>query len=112
MPTVVRRLLLFALASAAVGGVDAPSAGPITFAKDVAPILFERCGACHRPDGPAPFSLLTYASARQHATQIAGVTKRRVMPRWKAEPGFGEFVGQQPLSDDQIHLLERWVRDG
>jgi len=108
----VKRLLLLALASAAVGSVDAAPAAPVTFAKDVAPILFERCGACHRPDGPAPFSLLTYASAKQHATQIAVVTKRRVMPPWKSEPGYGEFVGQQPLSDDQIDLLQRWVRDG
>jgi tetratricopeptide (TPR) repeat protein len=113
MPTgVVRRLLLFALTSAAVGGVDVASAGPVTFAHDVAPILFDRCGACHRPEGPAPFSLLTYASARQHATQIALVTKRRVMPPWKSEPGYGEFVGQQPLSDNQIDVLERWVNDG
>ena len=112
MPPVFRRLWLFALASAAVGGVDAASAAPVTFAKDVAPILFERCGACHRPDGAAPFSLLTFAAAKQHASQIALVTKRRVMPPWKSEPGYGEFVGQQPLSDEQIDTLERWVRDG
>ena len=112
MSSVFRRLWLFALASAAVGGVDVASAGPVTFAKDVAPILFERCGGCHHPDGPAPFSLLTYASAKQHAAQIAAVTKRRVMPPWKSEPGYGEFVGQHPLSDDQIDTLQRWVRDG
>ena len=112
MPTVVRRLLLLALASAAIGGVDLPAAGPVTFAHDVAPILFERCGACHHPGGAAPFSLLTYASARQHATQIAAVTRRRLMPPWKSEPGYGDFVGQQPLSDDQIDVLQRWVRDG
>ena len=112
MSSVFRRLWLFALASAAVGGVDVASAGPVTFAKDVAPILFERCGGCHHPDGPAPFSLLTYASAKQHAAQIAAVTKRRVMPPWKSEPGSGEFVGQHPLSDDQIDTLQRWVRDG
>ena len=108
----MKRLLRFALASAAIGAVDASSAGPVTFARDVAPILFERCGACHHPDGAAPFSLLTYASAKQHATQIAAVTRRRVMPPWKSEPGYGEFVGQQPLSDAQIDILQRWVRDG
>ena len=112
MPTVVRRLLRLALASAAIGGVDLSSAGPVTFAHDVAPILIEHCGACHHPDGPAPFSLLTYASAKQHATQIAAVTHRRVMPPWKSEPGYGDFIGQQPLSDDQIDVLQRWVRDG
>src|SRR5213594_2077312 len=33
---------------------------PVTFAKDVAPIIFDHCGECHRPGGWAPFSLLTY----------------------------------------------------
>jgi hypothetical protein len=28
----------------------------VTFNRDVAPILREKCGGCHRPDGGAPFS--------------------------------------------------------
>src|SRR2546427_846378 len=65
----------------------------VTFAKHVAPILFERCGGCHQPGGAGPFSLLSYSSARRRAAQIASVTKSRVMPPWKSEPGYGEFVG-------------------
>src|SRR2546430_4541492 len=34
----------------------------------------------------------------QRARQIAAVTKRRYMPPWKVEPGYGEFAGQQPLT--------------
>jgi len=86
--------------------------GPITFAKDVAPIIFGRCGICHHPDGAAPFSLLTYATARQHATQIAAVTKSRFMPPWKSEPGYGEFIGHRPLSDTEIGVMQQWVADG
>src|SRR5712691_5517407 len=33
---------------------------PATYAKDVAPILFERCASCHHPGGSAPFSVLDY----------------------------------------------------
>ena len=105
-------LLVLALASAAGGSVVAAPAAPATYTRDVAPILFAHCAACHHPNGSAPFSVLTYADARQHATQIAAVTSRRVMPPWKSEPGFGEFVGQRPLSDDQIAVLQRWVGDG
>jgi tetratricopeptide (TPR) repeat protein/mono/diheme cytochrome c family protein len=96
---------------ASFGAIAAP-AQPITFAREIAPILFERCGACHRPGGLAPFSVLTYASARQHATQIAMATKRRLMPPWKSEPGYGDFTGLQPLSDADIALIQGWVRDG
>ena len=45
----------------------APTAAePVSFSKDIAPLLVERCGMCHHPGGPAPFSLLTYADAKRH----------------------------------------------
>lgn len=104
--------LVFAGAAwiAHAAGAQAPSL--VTFSKDVAPIVFDKCGVCHHPDGPAPFSLLTYASAKQHATQILQATRSRFMPPWKSEPGFGEFVGQRQLTNDEIALIERWVAGG
>jgi hypothetical protein len=41
-----------------------------TFNRDVAPILFNYCVACHRPNGVGPMSLLTFDSARAHAERI------------------------------------------
>jgi tetratricopeptide (TPR) repeat protein len=106
-------LLVFVLALAVVtSAVDAAPAGLVTFARDVAPIVFDRCGICHHPNGSAPFSLLTYPAAKQRATQIAAVTKRRLMPPWKSEPGFGEFIGHRPLSDAEIGVFQRWLADG
>jgi tetratricopeptide (TPR) repeat protein len=86
--------------------------GAVTFARDIAPIIFAQCSACHRPGGSASFSLLGYADARAHAEQIAAATRRRYMPPWKPEPGYGEFVGARRLSDEQIALIQRWVADG
>jgi tetratricopeptide (TPR) repeat protein len=83
-----------------------------TFSNDIAPLLSDRCGVCHHPGGSAPFSLLTYADARQRATQIAAVTKSRVMPPWKADPSDGPFLDQHPLSDDEIAMLARWAEHG
>jgi tetratricopeptide (TPR) repeat protein/mono/diheme cytochrome c family protein len=106
-------LVLFgAMASTTLAANQAAGARQITFAKDIAPLLFERCGGCHHPDGSAPFSLLTYADARRRASLIAAVTKRRLMPPWKAEPGYGDFVGQRHLTDPEIALIERWAIDG
>lgn len=85
---------------------------PPTFAKDIAPIVFDACGSCHRPGGPAPFSLLTHAAVRQHATQIVAVTRSGFMPPWKADADAGPFVGQRRLSDRDIGLIERWVAAG
>src|SRR5262245_58651498 len=35
----------------------------VTFAKDIAPILQRSCQNCHRADGVAPMSLVTYEEA-------------------------------------------------
>jgi Flp pilus assembly protein TadD len=99
--------------SAAILLCAAPAAAQsVTFAKDVAPLLVDRCGMCHHPGGSAPFSLLTYADAKRHATQIAIVTANRFMPPWKADPSDGPFIGQHPLSDREIRVLRRWADEG
>jgi len=83
-----------------------------TFARDVAPILFEHCAPCHHPGGAGPFSLLSYSEARRRARQIAKVTSRRYMPPWLPEPGRGRFLGENRLSDLQIATLGEWARSG
>jgi len=84
----------------------------VTFTKDVAPILFNKCASCHRPEGIAPFSLLTYEEARSHAPAIVIATRDRAMPPWKPEPGYGEFLDERRLTADQIATLARWVEEG
>jgi Flp pilus assembly protein TadD len=88
------------------------AAEPVTYTKDIASLITDRCGMCHHPSGSAPFSLLTYADVKRRATQIADVTKRRFMPPWKADPENGPFIGQQPLTADEIARIQQWVDDG
>jgi len=84
----------------------------VTFNKHIAPLLFQHCAACHRPDEVAPFSLLTYEDARRRAKQLHVVTSQRFMPPWKSVAGHGSFVGERRLTDDEIALLERWAEQG
>ena len=94
-------------------GTCPPAAfGQVTFVKDVAPVIFAKCAQCHHPDGSAPFSLLTYPEARSHATQIALVTKARVMPPWKADPAGHAFLNLDPLTVAEIDTLQRWAAGG
>jgi tetratricopeptide (TPR) repeat protein len=105
--------LTLGLVVVSAGSIGAETPNPqVTFTKDIAPILFSHCTECHRPDGPAPFSLLTYDDAKRHAIQIRTVTKSRYMPPWKPEAGYGTFVGERRLADQQIQLIERWISDG
>jgi Flp pilus assembly protein TadD len=92
----------------------APSlaAQTVTYSKDIAPILYVQCASCHRPHEAAPFPLLTYEDARQHAAQIAAVTARRYMPPWPPTPGYGDFASTRRLTDAEIALLARWARSG
>jgi tetratricopeptide (TPR) repeat protein len=83
-----------------------------TFTRDVAPIVFANCSSCHRPGGPAPFSLLSYSDVKSRARLIASATGRRFMPPWKPEPGAGEFVGVRRLSDAQIATIQKWLEQG
>ena len=92
--------------------LPASAIGQVTFSKDVAPVVFSKCAQCHHAGGSAPFSLMTYAQARTHATQMAIVAKNRVMPPWKVDPTGHEFIGLDPLTAAEIATLERWVADG
>ena len=83
-----------------------------TFNRDVAPIVYENCSSCHHPGEVAPFSLLTYDDAAKRAKQIATITQERVMPPWKAEPGYGHFKGERRLTDQQIATLAAWAANG
>src|SRR5262245_48806401 len=95
-------------------GCAAPSrdATPLTFNKDIAAIVWKNCSRCHRPGEAGPFSLLTYDDVRSHARQIVAVTRSRIMPPWLPEPGYGDFVGQRRLSQQDIDRIERWVENG
>jgi Flp pilus assembly protein TadD len=87
-------------------------AEPLTFNKQIAPLIFQYCAPCHRPGEVAPFPLLSYQDARRHASQIVAVTQSRYMPPWLPEPGYGDFTGERRLTPDQLRLIAEWVKEG
>ena len=89
-----------------------PPAGPVTFTRDVAPIVFEHCAPCHRPDGSGPFPLLSHDDVGRRARQVAEVTADRFMPPWLPTAGHGGFVGERRLTDAQIATLAAWAASG
>src|SRR5262245_22227456 len=103
-------LALLALAPHVSAQTSSPV--PVTFNKDVAPIVFQHCASCHHPGGAGPFSVLSYTSARAHARQIADVTHRGYMPPWKPAPGSGPFVGENRLKPSEVEVLQRWAEAG
>ncbi len=84
----------------------------VTWADQIAPLLYEKCATCHRPDQVAPMSLLDYSDARPWAKSIRKATTERTMPPWFANPAHGDFVEDSRLSDDEIALIQAWVEAG
>ena len=85
---------------------------PITFNRDIAPIIYRNCAPCHRPGQSAPFNLLSYEEVKKKAKLIGEVTERRYMPPWLPEHGYGQFAGERWLSVDDIGLIKQWHAEG
>ena len=101
--------LLFLSASLSTQG---SGAAPVTFTKDVAPIIYEKCAACHRPGEIAPMPLLTYKQARPWARSIREKVLDRSMPPWHADPAHGRFRNDRSLSKKEIDTITAWVDTG
>ena len=84
----------------------------VNFTEHVAPILYDNCTVCHRPNGGAHFAFITYQDAKQYAGSMAFVTKERMMPPWPADPHYTEFKGQRVLTQYEIDVLALWAKEG
>src|SRR5262245_54650219 len=92
--------LLLVAAIGGICGIAPPSAAqttaaksPVTFTKDISPILQRSCQQCHRPDSVAPMSLISYEDVRPYARAIKQRTALRskpaAMPPWYIEKNVG-----------------------
>jgi Tfp pilus assembly protein PilF len=85
---------------------------PVTFDRDIAPIIFHDCANCHHAGEASPFTLLTYDDVKSHARQIAAVVRKRQMPPWLPEDGELKVADELRLTDQQISLFQEWIDDG
>src|SRR5215475_601593 len=102
-------LVLAVLGMAAIATAES---SPVTFSKDVLPILQKNCQSCHRPGQIAPMSLLSYQEARPWAKAIKAVVATRKMPPWSADPNYGHFTNDRSLEQSDIDILARWADTG
>src|SRR6266545_1904114 len=106
--------LVAVAAMSALGRAADPTTRPVTFSKDVAPILQEKCQQCHQPNSIAPMSLITYEDARPWAKSMKQRVITRQMPPWHIDPSVGvhELKNDMSLTDTQIDTIVRWVDAG
>src|SRR5262249_21816728 len=105
-------IVWFFIATPRHGSASGDSKGPVTFNKDIAPIFYSNCVACHRPGDIAPMSLLSYKDARPWARSIREMVATRQMPPWHADPHYGSFSNDKRLSQREIDTVVAWVDQG
>jgi hypothetical protein len=113
IPTVLAFLAL-AGSTAAQQSTPAANQAPVTFTKDVAPIVQRSCQTCHRPGAVAPMSLLTYEDVRPWARSIKTKVTNREMPPWHIDRNIGitKFKNDPSLTEQEIATIAKWVDAG
>src|SRR5216683_8084904 len=115
-----RRILVTLFSVACLMGAEGLPAvsGPVTFSKDIAPILQRSCQNCHQPNSVAPMSLIAYKETRPWAKAIKERTmirdKRGSMPPWYIEKNVGiqHYKNDNSLSDLEIAKIASWADNG
>ena len=92
----------------------ADQAKPVTFSKDVAPILQAKCQSCHEPGSIAPMSLISYEETRPWARAIRERVSTHQMPPWHIDKSVGvqKFKNDISLTDEQVQTILAWVDQG
>lgn len=107
-------VLFLALTVVAVWQAKRQQAAAVTFTKDVAPIIFNKCATCHRPGEVAPMSLTSYQEVRPWCKAIREEVIERTMPPWYADPHTSslKFANDRRLSQKEIDTITAWVDAG
>ena len=84
----------------------------ISYARDVAPILQDKCVVCHQPGGLGPMTLTTYPQIKGFAPMIREVLSTHRMPPFQPDVTVGHFAPNEGLSSEQLKTLVHWIDAG
>ncbi|HEY8572665.1 hypothetical protein [Phenylobacterium sp.] len=84
----------------------------ISYSKEVAPILQEKCVSCHLKGGIGPFAMDSYEVVKGFAPMIRESVRTKRMPPYFADPHIGHFKNDQGLTAEQTKKLVHWIEAG
>ena len=88
---------------------DFASSDPISYARQVAPILESKCVSCHSAGNIGPFAMSSYSKVKGFSDQIREEILTQRMPPWSADPHYGVFQGDRSLAPTEAQTLVRWI---
>ncbi|NNE16474.1 MAG: T9SS type A sorting domain-containing protein [Saprospiraceae bacterium] len=104
----MKKLLLFAF----ISFLNFDLSAQVTYADDIASIIYTSCSNCHREGEIGPFPLTNYEEVKQRANMIKFVTESSFMPPWQADPGYSRFLEENFLNESEIQKIAQWIEDG
>ncbi len=84
----------------------------ISYSKEIAPLLVDKCVTCHRDGGIAPWQMSSYEIVKGFAPMIREVVRTQRMPPWHADPHYGVFKNDRSMTGDQVKTLVHWIEAG
>jgi len=88
------------------------SAQTVTWADNVACLLYTHCTTCHHAGGIAPFSLIDYQDAYDNASSIQTDVTSGKMPPWPPDKAYNSFAHERLLTQQEVDLINDWVNQG
>lgn len=85
---------------------------PPDYAADIAPLIIEKCVACHRENGVGPFELDSHLSLQGWSPMIREVLMNRRMPPTQVDPIVGDSADARRLSTEELQMLVHWIDGG
>jgi hypothetical protein len=82
------------------------------YAKDIAPILKEKCAHCHVQGGIAPFAMNSYDIVRGFSPMIKEVLLTKRMPPAQVDPHVSRFENANYISNSELQTLVHWIDAG
>jgi hypothetical protein len=105
----IRRALLLGLTLGACAP-DAPA--PITWQKDVRPLVEGRCAGCHKENGIGPFPFASSDDVRNMALPVHDVLTQHIMPPWPASDSCQQYEPYGSLTELQRAIVTTWLDHG
>ena len=106
------KLVSLLILGVGLSAADISTSSPLTFNKDVLPILQRNCQTCHRPGQVAPMSFLTYQNVRPWAKAMKAAVASRKMPPWFADSHYGPYLNDRSLKQEEIETIAKWADAG
>ncbi len=90
--------------------ISQTKAQQITWATDIACIIYTHCGVCHNNESSiSDFPLLSYDAVYNNRLAVEFYTNVRAMPPSLPDDNFSNFTHRKTLSDHEIALIKEWA---